>query len=209
MMPQMHIYTWNNLSFVSQLQYELNVSLFLLQQPSGHQVRISSFTVTDHRTFRTQLGSVNVFVLCLHVQSHQILPLRVAPDQTAGRLQLPAVWGVRGKTGLMFWPDSWCQITSSDLSSLFWHQITEQTHVGHRGVVLSDTESNFFLLQDLKDVGRNQTMDVARLPENRGKNRYNNILPCENVCVLNYKLFCRSAAATDENKNTQSKPFYI
>lgn len=33
-------------------------------------------------------------------------------------------------------------------------------------------------LQDLKDVGRNQTMDVARLPENRGKNRYNNILPC-------------------------------
>lgn len=22
-------------------------------------------------------------------------------------------------------------------------------------------------------------MDVARLPENRGKNRYNNILPCE------------------------------
>ncbi|TNN21678.1 Receptor-type tyrosine-protein phosphatase beta [Liparis tanakae] len=32
--------------------------------------------------------------------------------------------------------------------------------------------------EDLKDVGRNQTMDVARLPENRGKNRYNNILPC-------------------------------
>lgn len=33
--------------------------------------------------------------------------------------------------------------------------------------------------QDLKDVGRNQAMEVARVPENRGKNRYNNILPCE------------------------------
>lgn len=33
--------------------------------------------------------------------------------------------------------------------------------------------------QDLKDVGRNQTQDSALLPENRGKNRYNNILPCE------------------------------
>uniref|UniRef100_A0A803YNZ0 protein-tyrosine-phosphatase n=1 Tax=Meleagris gallopavo TaxID=9103 RepID=A0A803YNZ0_MELGA len=30
---------------------------------------------------------------------------------------------------------------------------------------------------DLKDVGRNQTCDIALLPENRGKNRYNNILP--------------------------------
>ena len=33
--------------------------------------------------------------------------------------------------------------------------------------------------QDLKDVGRNQPLDSALLPENRGKNRYNNILPCE------------------------------
>lgn len=33
--------------------------------------------------------------------------------------------------------------------------------------------------QNLKDVGRNQTQDSALLPENRGKNRYNNILPCE------------------------------
>lgn len=33
--------------------------------------------------------------------------------------------------------------------------------------------------QELKDVGRNQTQDSALLPENRGKNRYNNILPCE------------------------------
>ncbi|XP_068442248.1 receptor-type tyrosine-protein phosphatase beta-like [Clinocottus analis] len=37
--------------------------------------------------------------------------------------------------------------------------------------------------EDLKDVGRNQTMDVARLPENRGKNRYNNILPYDSTRV--------------------------
>ncbi|XP_065807376.1 receptor-type tyrosine-protein phosphatase beta isoform X1 [Labrus bergylta] len=41
-------------------------------------------------------------------------------------------------------------------------------------------DSNYLLseeFEDLKDVGRNQTMDIARVPENRGKNRYNNILP--------------------------------
>ncbi|KAM3849369.1 receptor-type tyrosine-protein phosphatase beta-like, partial [Diretmus argenteus] len=48
------------------------------------------------------------------------------------------------------------------------------------------TDSNYLLseeFEDLKDVGRNQTMDVARLPENRGKNRYNNILPYDTTRV--------------------------
>ncbi|XP_062299423.1 receptor-type tyrosine-protein phosphatase beta isoform X2 [Scomber scombrus] len=47
-------------------------------------------------------------------------------------------------------------------------------------------DSNYLLseeFEDLKDVGRNQTMDVARLPENRGKNRYNNILPYDSIRV--------------------------
>ncbi|XP_038161140.1 receptor-type tyrosine-protein phosphatase beta isoform X2 [Cyprinodon tularosa] len=47
-------------------------------------------------------------------------------------------------------------------------------------------DSNYLLseeFEDLKDVGRNQTMDVARLPENRGKNRYNNILPFDSTRV--------------------------
>ncbi|XP_074429313.1 receptor-type tyrosine-protein phosphatase beta isoform X3 [Larus michahellis] len=41
-------------------------------------------------------------------------------------------------------------------------------------------DSNYLLskeYEDLKDVGRNQACDIALLPENRGKNRYNNILP--------------------------------
>uniref|UniRef100_A0A8C0BS36 protein-tyrosine-phosphatase n=1 Tax=Buteo japonicus TaxID=224669 RepID=A0A8C0BS36_9AVES len=41
-------------------------------------------------------------------------------------------------------------------------------------------DSNYLLskeYEDLKDVGRNQTCDIALLSENRGKNRYNNILP--------------------------------
>ncbi|XP_067345749.1 receptor-type tyrosine-protein phosphatase beta isoform X2 [Channa argus] len=47
-------------------------------------------------------------------------------------------------------------------------------------------DSNYLLseeFEDLKDVGRNQAMDVARLPENRGKNRYNNILPYDSTRV--------------------------
>ncbi|KAM8803712.1 receptor-type tyrosine-protein phosphatase beta isoform 2-T2 [Rhynchonycteris naso] len=41
-------------------------------------------------------------------------------------------------------------------------------------------DSNYLLskeYEDLKDVGRNQPCEIALLPENRGKNRYNNILP--------------------------------
>uniref|UniRef100_A0A4W4H007 protein-tyrosine-phosphatase n=1 Tax=Electrophorus electricus TaxID=8005 RepID=A0A4W4H007_ELEEL len=41
--------------------------------------------------------------------------------------------------------------------------------------------------QELKDVGRHQALDAARLPENRCKNRYNNILPYDATRV---KLSC-------------------
>ncbi|XP_056138330.1 receptor-type tyrosine-protein phosphatase beta-like [Lampris incognitus] len=51
-------------------------------------------------------------------------------------------------------------------------------------------DSNYLLseeYEDLKDVGRNQPLDTALLPENRGKNRYNNILPYDSTRV---KLSC-------------------
>ncbi|XP_053538070.1 receptor-type tyrosine-protein phosphatase beta isoform X2 [Ictalurus punctatus] len=51
-------------------------------------------------------------------------------------------------------------------------------------------DSNYLLSQeyeDLKEVGRNQPLDTALLPENRGKNRYNNILPYDSTRV---KLSC-------------------
>ncbi|XP_070763030.1 receptor-type tyrosine-protein phosphatase beta-like [Enoplosus armatus] len=47
-------------------------------------------------------------------------------------------------------------------------------------------DSNYLLSQeyeDLKDVGRNQPLDSALLSENRGKNRYNNILPYDSTRV--------------------------
>uniref|UniRef100_A0AAR2LZN7 protein-tyrosine-phosphatase n=1 Tax=Pygocentrus nattereri TaxID=42514 RepID=A0AAR2LZN7_PYGNA len=51
-------------------------------------------------------------------------------------------------------------------------------------------DSNYLFseeFEDLKDVGRSQALDAARLPENRCKNRYNNILPYDSTRV---KLSC-------------------
>ncbi|XP_036432937.1 receptor-type tyrosine-protein phosphatase beta [Colossoma macropomum] len=58
----------------------------------------------------------------------------------------------------------------------------------HLGKLQAD--SNYLFseeFEDLKDVGRNQALDAARLPENRCKNRYNNILPYDSTRV---KLSC-------------------
>ncbi|XP_023681514.2 receptor-type tyrosine-protein phosphatase beta isoform X1 [Paramormyrops kingsleyae] len=54
----------------------------------------------------------------------------------------------------------------------------------HLAKLLAD--SSYFLseeFEDLKDVGRNQSLDTALLPENRSKNRYNNILPYDSTRV--------------------------
>uniref|UniRef100_A0AAV2KXK6 protein-tyrosine-phosphatase n=1 Tax=Knipowitschia caucasica TaxID=637954 RepID=A0AAV2KXK6_KNICA len=53
-------------------------------------------------------------------------------------------------------------------------------------LVKLQSDSHYLLSQeyeDLKDVGRNQPLDTALLPENRGKNRYNNILPYDSTRV--------------------------
>uniref|UniRef100_A0A672YIZ3 protein-tyrosine-phosphatase n=1 Tax=Sphaeramia orbicularis TaxID=375764 RepID=A0A672YIZ3_9TELE len=78
---------------------------------------------------------------------------------------------------------------------------TSGVHMGVRGPIkIVNFESHYIKLQadsnyllseeyeDLKDVGRNQPLDSALLPENRGKNRYNNILPCEWEAHLTQRL---------------------
>uniref|UniRef100_A0A8C5B1C8 protein-tyrosine-phosphatase n=1 Tax=Gadus morhua TaxID=8049 RepID=A0A8C5B1C8_GADMO len=59
---------------------------------------------------------------------------------------------------------------------------------GHFSKLQAD--SNYFLSEEFEEseeVGRNQPLDTALLPENRGKNRYNNILPYDSTRV---KLAC-------------------
>lgn len=79
---------------------------------------------------------------------------------------------------------------------------TSAVHMGVRGhrrisspIKIVNFEAHFVKLQadshyllseeyeDLKEVGRNQPLDTALLPENRGKNRYNNILPYDSTRV--------------------------
>uniref|UniRef100_A0A3Q3VX91 protein-tyrosine-phosphatase n=1 Tax=Mola mola TaxID=94237 RepID=A0A3Q3VX91_MOLML len=67
-------------------------------------------------------------------------------------------------------------------------RVTSPVKAGHFESHLNklQADSNYLLseeFEDLKDVGRNQTMEVARVPENRGKNRYNNILPYDSTRV--------------------------
>ncbi|XP_061697884.1 receptor-type tyrosine-protein phosphatase beta-like isoform X2 [Syngnathoides biaculeatus] len=57
--------------------------------------------------------------------------------------------------------------------------------------------------ESLKDAGRNQTTDAALLPENRGKNRYNNILPYDSTRV---KLTCVDDDLTSDYINASYIP---
>ncbi|KAF7694166.1 receptor-type tyrosine-protein phosphatase beta [Silurus meridionalis] len=74
----------------------------------------------------------------------------------------------------------------------------------HLGKLQAD--SNYLLseeFEDLKDVGRNQTLDAARLPENRCKNRYNNILPYDATRV---KLSCLEDDPSSDYINASFMP---
>ncbi|XP_061662406.1 receptor-type tyrosine-protein phosphatase beta isoform X2 [Syngnathoides biaculeatus] len=64
------------------------------------------------------------------------------------------------------------------------------------GVLMSEE------FEDLKDVGRSQSVDVSRVAENRGKNRYNNILPYDSTRV---KLSC----ADDESCSDYINASYV
>ncbi|XP_029379627.1 receptor-type tyrosine-protein phosphatase beta [Echeneis naucrates] len=95
---------------------------------------------------------------------------------------------VEGRTGVMM--------------SVRRERATSGVHLGVRGnrrisspIKVVNFEAHFTKLQadssyllseeyeDLKDVGRSQSLDSALLPENRGKNRYNNILPYDSTRV--------------------------
>uniref|UniRef100_A0A3B4Z0Q5 protein-tyrosine-phosphatase n=1 Tax=Stegastes partitus TaxID=144197 RepID=A0A3B4Z0Q5_9TELE len=75
-----------------------------------------------------------------------------------------------------------CCSASSSVSSF--SPINVLNYESHYSSLQAD--SHFLLseeYEDLKDVGRSQPLDSALLPENRGKNRYNNILPYDSTRV--------------------------
>lgn len=59
----------------------------------------------------------------------------------------------------------------------------------------------YFLLQDLKVVGTAQTKNSALAVENKGKNRYNNVLPCKHkpVNVITF-ITIRSASTSSRSR---------
>ncbi|XP_057179451.1 receptor-type tyrosine-protein phosphatase beta-like [Triplophysa rosa] len=67
-------------------------------------------------------------------------------------------------------------------------------------------DSSYFLseeFEDLKDVGRSQTQNSARLPGNRSKNRYNNILPYDSTRV---RLSCLNGEPCSDFINANYMP---
>ncbi|XP_037834338.1 receptor-type tyrosine-protein phosphatase beta isoform X2 [Kryptolebias marmoratus] len=109
--------------------------------------------------------AVTVLLLCRHrarkqVEDESAVRRSVRRERSAAGVQL----GVRGRR------------ISSPIKVMHFES--------HYNKLLAD--SNYLLseeYEDLKDVGRNQPLDTALLPENRGKNRYNNILPYDSTRV--------------------------
>uniref|UniRef100_A0A4W6C8W2 protein-tyrosine-phosphatase n=1 Tax=Lates calcarifer TaxID=8187 RepID=A0A4W6C8W2_LATCA len=98
--------------------------------------------------------SVTVLLVCRH-KAHKEVRMSVRRERATSGGQL----GVRGPIKIM-------------------------NFESHYNTLQAD--SNYLLsgeYEDLKDVGRNQPLDSALLPENRGKNRYNNILPYDSTRV--------------------------
>ncbi|XP_041851938.1 receptor-type tyrosine-protein phosphatase beta-like isoform X2 [Melanotaenia boesemani] len=113
----------------------------------------------------TMMVAVTALLFCRHrartvVEERPAVRMSVRRDRTAG-VQL----GIRGGR----------RISSP---------IRVMNFESHYNQLLAD--STYLLseeYEDLKDVGRNQPLDSALLPENRGKNRYNNILPYDSTRV--------------------------
>ena len=50
--------------------------------------------------------------------------------------------------------------------------------------ILNQLHQQIFFVQEFRHVGRENSTNAALLPENRGKNRYTNILACKRLVVV-------------------------
>ncbi|CAN9498666.1 unnamed protein product [Ophioblennius macclurei] len=105
---------------------------------------------------------VSALLICRY-RAHKVVETRPALGMSVRRERVTA--GVRGNRRI-----------SSPIRTLNY-----ESHFNNL-----QADSHFLLseeYEELKDVGRSQTLDAALLPENRGKNRYNNILPYDSTRV--------------------------
>ncbi|XP_073725516.1 receptor-type tyrosine-protein phosphatase beta [Misgurnus anguillicaudatus] len=78
----------------------------------------------------------------------------------------------------------WKELPTSQMCSAIRSPVRAVNFESHLSKLQSD--SSYLMseeFKDLKDVGRTQTQNAARLPGNRSKNRYNNILPYDSTRV--------------------------
>ncbi|XP_061578272.1 receptor-type tyrosine-protein phosphatase beta-like isoform X2 [Cololabis saira] len=110
-----------------------------------------------------------IVIVALLIYRHRVH--KVTDERPAVRMSVRREWGAAGVQR---------SVRGRRISS----PIKTSNFECHYNILQAD--SNYLLseeYEDLKDVGRNQPLDSALLPENRGKNRYNNILPYDSTRV--------------------------
>uniref|UniRef100_A0A8C5R3G3 protein-tyrosine-phosphatase n=1 Tax=Leptobrachium leishanense TaxID=445787 RepID=A0A8C5R3G3_9ANUR len=174
-----------------------------LKPRTSYRISIRAFTQLfseDMREFPDPLFSDTFFSLPITTESEPLVG--VIEGVSAGLFLVIMLIGV---TSLLICRQKCRRANSQDsMSARLRAERSSSVHlnVGHRGNKKTTSsiktnqfevhfnklqaDSNYLLseeYEDLKDIGRNQTFDNALLPENRGKNRYNNILPYDSSRV--------------------------
>uniref|UniRef100_A0A3B5QPT7 protein-tyrosine-phosphatase n=1 Tax=Xiphophorus maculatus TaxID=8083 RepID=A0A3B5QPT7_XIPMA len=151
-----------------------------LKSKTSYRISIRAFTqLFDEETTNSGLASP------LFTDTFLSLPIITETEPLSGVIEgisagLFLILMIVAITALLIYLPLW----KLQVSFVVFSPIKILNFESHYNKLLAD--SSYLLseeYEDLKDVGRNQPLDSALLPENRGKNRYNNILPYDSTRV--------------------------